>query len=294
MYAITGAFGQTGRIVSQTLLDAGQAVRMIVRRDDAEAAAWRAKGAEVVCADVHDLPALTAALRGAQAAYLLNPPNYMVDDMFAVARQVHGKLVAAANDAGLPHIVALSSVGAQHGQGTGNILTTHDFEQQLAGFKGIRTILRAANFMENWAWSMQPVAGQGILPSMFLPVDKALPMVSARDIGATAAALLMDNPASNRLIALHGPVDVSPADAATALAHLLGRSVEAIAVPREQWRDIFLGKGFPATSADAFCEMFDGFNSGHIIFDGELEIRRGSTSLEAALRAVLAAHASTH
>jgi uncharacterized protein YbjT (DUF2867 family) len=171
MYAITGAFGQTGLAMSQALLDAGQSIRMIVRRDDAQAALWREKGAEVVIADLTNAEQVTRALANVRGAYLMNPPAYFASNLFVQARVVHQTLIAAANAAEVPHVVALSSVGAQHASGTGNILTTHDLEQQLANYKGKASILRAANFVENWAWSMQPVLEKGILPSMFRPVD---------------------------------------------------------------------------------------------------------------------------
>ena len=67
MYAITGAFGQTGVALSKALLDAGKSIRMIVRRDDAQAAQWREKGAEVVIADICDTASLTQAFHQVEA-----------------------------------------------------------------------------------------------------------------------------------------------------------------------------------------------------------------------------------
>ncbi|MFZ6656490.1 hypothetical protein [Undibacterium sp. TJN19] len=70
-------------------------------------------------------------------------------------------------------------------------------------------------------------------------------------------------------------------------ARLLGRPVEAVAVPRHEWEAMLISKGFPPASALAFAEMFDGFNSGHIAFDGEMETRYGKVTLETALKACL-------
>ena len=74
MFVIAGVTGNTGAVVADTLLPAKAPVRVIVR-DAAKGAAWQAKGAEVAIADLADVPALTAALRGAQGAYLLVPPR---------------------------------------------------------------------------------------------------------------------------------------------------------------------------------------------------------------------------
>jgi uncharacterized protein YbjT (DUF2867 family) len=287
MYAITGAFGQTGLALSQALLDAGQSIRMVVRRDDAQAAQWRAKGAEVVVADVNQVAELARAFHNVEAVYLMNPPAYFVPDMFAQARQVHANLVAAANAASVPYAVALSSVGGQHAVGTGNILTIYDFEQQLRDFTGKCTILRAANFMENWAWSLAPVMANHVLPSMFQPLDKALPMVSALDIGRTAARLMQQRPQTTRTVELHGPQDYSPSDAAAVLSALLGRPVQAVPDTAANFSATMRGKGFPDVTVDGFVEMFAGFNSGLIVFEGQHETLRGTVTLRAALASVL-------
>ena len=287
MYAVTGAFGQTGLALSQALLEAGHPVRMIVRRDDEQAALWRTKGAEVVVADLEDITQLTQAFHNVRAAYLMNPPAYFVPDLFEQARSVHANLVAAANAASVPYGVALSSVGAQHSTGTGNILTTHDFEKQLSNFTGELTILRAANFMENWAWSLNPVMEKGILPSMFKPISKRLPMVSAVDIGRTAALLIVAPSGARRIVELHGSEDYSPTDTASAFSTLLGRPIQAVEDNDSDWSKIMLGKGFPSVTVNAFVEMFAGFNSGLIAFEGTHETRRGKVSLHEALAAIL-------
>lgn len=287
MYVITGAFGQTGLALSQALLDAGQSIRMIVRRDDAQAAQWRKKGAEIVVADLGNTTEMAQAFENATAAYLMNPPAYFVQDLFAQARHIHASLISAANTAGVPHVVALSSVGAQHAAGTGNILTTHDFELQLQKYTGNLTILRAANFMENWAWSMQPVKEKRVLPSMFRPLGKALPMVSAVDIGRCAATLLREKPLKRRIVELHGPQDYSPLDAALALSEILGHKIEAVEDNDVDWSAIMLSNHFPQTTVRAFVEMFAGFNSGHIVFEGTQETRRGEITLHDAISAIL-------
>jgi uncharacterized protein YbjT (DUF2867 family) len=287
MFAITGAFGQTGLALSQSLLDAGESIRMIVRRDDAQAALWRKKGAEVVIADLTNAEQVIAALANVNGAYLMNPPAYFVPDLFEQARAVHRNLIAAATAAEVPHVVALSSVGAQHAHGTGNILTTHDFEQQLGAYQGKVTILRAANFVENWAWSMQPVMQKSILPSMFKPLERALPMVSALDIGRTAAALMVELPATRRTVELHGPKDYSPADAADIFSRLLDRHIKAVEDNNDGFSATMASMGFPATTVRAFVEMFEGFNSGLVAFEGVHETRNGIVSLQGALETIL-------
>ncbi len=286
-FAITGALGQTGSAASSALLAAGARVRMVVRRDDAQAAAWRQRGAEVVVADLRDAGALAQAFAGVHGAYLMNPPAYHAADVFAAAREVHEALVQAARTAGVRHVVALSSVGAQHASGTGNIFTTHDLERRVAGLPCGVTILRAANFMENWAWSFREILAEGVLHSMFKPLGRALPMVSAADIGRTAAGLLLAGGQGLHTVELHGPADVSPIDAAGTLSRLLGRKVRAAEADEARWAGHLRQAGFPSATVEAFVEMFHGFNEGHVAFEGVADTRRGTVTLASALQACL-------
>ncbi len=289
MYVITGGLGQTGSALGKLLLEKKQLLRLVVRKDDARAQAWRAQGAEVVMADMGDAKALARAFEGAQGAYLMNPPDYTAGDLFARAQAVQAALVTAANEAGVPHVVALSSVGAHQPSGTGNIRTTHLFENQLRDLRGTCTVLRAANFAENWAWSFKPVPEQGVLPSMLLPLDRAVPTVSARDIGRTAAELLLDPAGQRRIVELHGPSPVSPNEAAAVLAALLGKPVHAEAVPESAWPAVFAALGFPPATVEAFCEMYRGFNDGTVSFEGTHQTRYGATDIRTALSACMSA-----
>ncbi len=272
MYVITGANGQTGSVVANTLLSRGQPVRVVLRRAE-QAAAWRDRGADVCIADVSDEASLIKAFVDADAAYLMNPPAYQADDLLASAGQVHQAMINAAQHVGMQRVVPLSSVGAQHASGTGTILTTHDFETRLADSRLQVIVLRAANFIENWAWFVDGAVASGQLPSMFQPLDRALPMVSVRDIGSTAAALLEES--GTGIVELHGPEPYSPRDAAAELSRLTGRPIVAVAIPREAWTGNFRAAGYSDSAIAAFCELFDGFNNGRVASQGTHETRHG-------------------
>src|SRR5688500_6999772 len=95
MYAIAGVSGHTGAVVATTLLAAGKPVRVIVR-DAAKGAEWKAKGAEVAVASLDDRPALAQALRGAEGAYLLIPPNGWTQTGIAADRAKYGAAIVGA------------------------------------------------------------------------------------------------------------------------------------------------------------------------------------------------------
>jgi uncharacterized protein YbjT (DUF2867 family) len=182
-----------------------------VRNAD-KGAAWRTRGAEVaVVEDVTDVDALTRAFEGVAGAYVLNPPDYASDDMFARTEQVASAIVEAARLARLPKLVALSSIGSHLPHGTGNIRTTYILEKALRSLPAEVAVgfVRAAGFMENWQ-ALLPVAQQnGILPSFYTPLDRSMPMVATHDIGQVCADFLMQEWQGIQIWELHGPQSLS-------------------------------------------------------------------------------------
>lgn len=287
MYAVAGVTGKTGAAVAGALLEAGSAVRVVVRRADA-GSAWRARGAEVAVADLADGAALAAALAGVQGAWLLNPPRYDVADPFVEAERVGAAYAHALATATVPRVVVLSSVGAHQAAGTGIIGTARRVEQALADVRSPVAFLRANYFFENWANVLPAVRGDGVLPTFLEPADRRVPMVPVADI-ATAAAGLLRGPAwTGRRVVDLASFDASPADVAAAFGAALGRAVTPVLVPREQRAGILRGAGFRPEIADAFVAMYDGINAGVVAAEPGSERSRGATSLAAAAR-VLAA-----
>jgi uncharacterized protein YbjT (DUF2867 family) len=285
MYVVTGASGNTGAVVAETLLKAGKPVRVVLR-DAAKGEAWKKRGAEVALATFDDATALTRAFAGASGLYLMTPPLDQAQDMIEERKPMIAALVKAAKDAAVPHVVALSSIGAQHAAGTGPIVSLHDLEARLAAAGLRRTVLRPGYFAENWG-DMIPVAqAQGILPAMMAP-ERKFPIVATPDVGRTAAAALLDPPAASRVIALAGPQDLSPADVAAALAKLLGKPVQVAPVPPEGREDAMKQAGLPAKTAAAYGEMCNAIDSGHVGYEGTEEKKRGSETIEETLRRLL-------
>jgi|JI10StandDraft_1071094.scaffolds.fasta_scaffold36830_3 uncharacterized protein YbjT (DUF2867 family) len=264
MFVIAGVTGNTGAVVADTLLAAKAPVRVIVR-DAAKGAAWQAKGAEVAIADLADVPALTAALRGAQGAYLLVPPRPTAAEPLADNRAVAAALAAAVAAARVPHVVLLSSIAAHQPDGTGPIVSVHVAERLLAEVTQL-TAVRAAYFMENWAGALG-MLGQGALPT-FVPRGLVFPMVATRDIGKTAAAALLEGPRGDVRIELAGPRDYSADDVAAALTKLTGKPVAAADAPLDAVVPTFTSFGLSPAFAGLFREMYAGLISGRVAWQG--------------------------
>jgi uncharacterized protein YbjT (DUF2867 family) len=286
MYVVTGATGNTGSVVARQLLEAGKKVRLLVR-DPAKAEALAAKGAEIVRGDLTDNAAVTRAFTGATGVYLMSPPDLTTNDFIAERSRLMGTLAATARAAGVGHVVLLSSLGAEHAEGTGPIRTVRAAEQALEATGLPVTVVRAAYFLSNWAGVLPVAQKDGVLPS-FLPADLAMPMIAVNDIGPVAARALLDGPRGRRIIELAGPREVTPADVAAAAAKALQRPVKVVEAPLEAVVPTFMSFGISENVAGLYREMYQGVRAGKLVVGGAgNELVRGPTSLDDGIRALL-------
>lgn len=278
LYALTGITGKIGGILAPTLLAANQPVRAVVRSAD-KGAAWAAEGCEVAVAAMDDEVALTAAFEGAEAVFVLPPPNFDPAPGFPEARAFATATRNALVASNVSKVVYLSTIGAQATKE--NLLTQHTISEEIFRTLPIPvTFLRPAWFMENSSWDVAPARDNGVIPSFLQPLDRPVPMVATIDIGHTAARLLQETWTGHRIVELEGPHRVTPNEIAIAFSKVLGRTVRAEVVPHETWKRLFESQGMK--NPDPRIRMVDGFNEGWIDFEGAPI--KGSTEIEAVLR----------
>ena len=285
MFVVLGATGNTGKVVADTLLNEKKQVRLFVR-DPKKVAEFAKRGAEVLAGDIEDVPALTSALKGAEGAFFLLPPPAMTaTGVIASRAKLADALVAAVRGSGIKGIVLLSSIGAQHAEGTGIIQTIHYLESHLRQLGINATFLHCAYFLENWLGMLHPVKTDGVLPAFFSPAKK-IPMVATRDIGITAAHALLDNAkhTGNRVIELSGPEDYSTEDVAAVFGKLLNKEVSVFPVPRKARVGAMEQAGIGSELAALFVGMYTGIDDGKVSFEGHDATRAyGKITLEAFL-----------
>jgi uncharacterized protein YbjT (DUF2867 family) len=265
MYVITGATGNTGSVIAERLLAAGQKVR-VVGRDPKRLGKFTGKGAESFIADATDAGALTKAFAGAKAVYAMIPPNLGAPDVRAYMESVSDALRSAIEKNGIKYTVVLSSVGADKSQGTGPVTGLHSLEKKLEGIAGLNALfLRPGYFMEN----VLPQAG--VIKSMGMmagPVKEDLPlqMIATRDIGAYAAeALLKLGFTGKSTQELQGPRDVTYLEIAKIVGASIGKEdLTYKQVPAAQLKLVLMQMGMSANMADLLLELADALNSGHM------------------------------
>ncbi len=112
MYAITGITGKVGGVVARTLLAAGLPVRAVAR-DCEKGRPWAAKGCEIAIASIADADGLTKAFSGADAVFLMTPPDFDPEPGFPITHEAIKSIKTAIAAAQPAKVVFLSTVGAQ-------------------------------------------------------------------------------------------------------------------------------------------------------------------------------------
>jgi uncharacterized protein YbjT (DUF2867 family) len=288
MYAIMGITGRVGGAIAENLLAQDERIRAIVRNPE-KAARWKDRGAEIAVADGDDPNALASAFKGADGVFLMVPPNFAPAPGFPETRKALASYHAALAKALPKKAVYLSSIGAEQTSGLGLITCSHLLEQTLGDLPIAHAFLRPGWFMENHAWDVTTAQSEGKIFSNLLPLDRKFSLVATADIGKAGADVLRQEWTGTRYIEVAGPEQYSPNDIARALSGALGRAVEAVAVPRENWTEFFVGQGMPEGRTEPRAEMVDGFNSGWIHFGVPgTEHITGTTSLTSVMAKLVA------
>ena len=265
MYVVIGATGHTGSIVAEKLLAKREKVR-VVGRDERRLDRFKQQGAEAFVGDVTDANAMARAFSGAEAAYVMLPPNIAAPNVRAYTDRVSDALASALEKNGVRHAVALSSIGAEKSDRTGPVLGLHNLEQRLEAISGLNAILlRAGYFMENILPQVGIIQQLGHMAG---PVrsDLALNMIASRDIGAAAAELLQrrDFQGKQRRELL-GARDVTYAQVARVVGAAIGKpDLTYQQVPPAQIKPALMQMGMSANMADLLLEMSEALNSGYM------------------------------
>ncbi|WP_062351952.1 NAD(P)H-binding protein [Herbidospora yilanensis] len=255
MYAITGVTGHVGGAAARELLGRGEQVRAVVR-DAAKGGEWSAAGARVAVADLGDRAALAEALRGCAGAFVLLPTDVARDDPDAAHRTLADTIAAAVRDSGVPHVVLLSSIGAELAEGTGPIRWLHHLENGLRATGARVTALRSWHFQEKAELLLGAVLGQGVYPVFADSADVPTTMIATRDIGVVAAEALLSPAATSEVVDLDGP-RYTERQVAGELSAALGRPLQVVTIPHAGWTGALVDAGLPPRIAAELAELYD-------------------------------------
>lgn len=241
MMLIAGATGNVGSALLRELRACGAGPLRGLTRD--AAAAVFPEGVEAVEVDFADPASLKAALDGVRSLFLL------------ARRGPDADILAAARQAGVAHVVLVSSVTALTHPHLGPAAENLAVEQLLKDSGMAWTILRPTQFASNslmWAASIR-AHGTVLVPY----ADTGLPIIHPSDIAAVARVALTEPGHHGQTYALTGPERVTPRQQVAAIAAVLGREVPFDGIGRQEAHGT-LAAVFGAEEADAILDITGG------------------------------------
>jgi uncharacterized protein YbjT (DUF2867 family) len=181
MILITGATGQVGRAAVNSLVAAGEAVRVLVRNPSATAGL---QGVQVVQGSFEDDASLSRAFDGVDVMLLAGR-----DSPDTVSQQQ--RVLAHARRVNVQHIVKLSAIGASSASPIALMRDHHTVDEEIRVGSASWTLLKPHLYMQNLLRAADAVRREGPLAAP-MGHDR-FPFVDTRDVGA-AAAIVLGNP----------------------------------------------------------------------------------------------------
>ncbi len=233
MIAIAGATGTVGSIVARELIGRGEAVRVLVRTEDA-AADWRARGADAVVADLTAPNSLNEFCRGADAVVttasaLLRAGADTIDSV-DVAGNRH--LVDAALRTKVKRFVFVSAAGASPASRIAFFRAKSIAEEYVKAKAPSWTILAPHLLMETWLELIVGVPVRAGYPVSLAGAGRTLQsFIAAQDVAAfVVAATLRDATIGQRYV-LGGALPVSWQEVVDHCRELVEETIEVRSLP---------------------------------------------------------------
>jgi uncharacterized protein YbjT (DUF2867 family) len=288
MNTILGASGQVGWAVTTNLLKNRQPVKGVIRNEK-KAGKLKKAGAAVAVADIHDEAALTASFKDATTVLVLTPETGEEQDMINDTRSVLQNYRSAVEKSPVKKIIGISSMGAQHEKGTGNLQMSYMLEHAFTGLSAKKIFVRPAYYFSNWMAYADTVKKDGLLPTFF-PPDLSIPMISPMDVAEIISNIMTDdrNDSSEIIYELEGPAAYSSAEVAEAFSEVLRKPVNVQYIDRSEWGNSLQSMGLSPDGIKNFIEMTEAVISGKALPERDKAISvKGKTTLKEYLEKVL-------
>lgn len=261
MIVVTTPNGAIGRRVVRHLLDADEAVRVVVH-DLGRLKPEVRDQVEIVEGSHGDAVVVDWAFAGAEALFWIGPPDPR-QTLEASYLDFTRPAIAEIRRHRVGHVVAVSALGrgTQWKDRTG-LITASLLMVDLLNATGaaVRSLALPA-FMENTLQQVDAIL-QGRMFDALDP-DLTLPHVAARDIAAILERLLRDRSWTGQEdVPVLGPDDLSFADIATTISDVLDREVRYVQLPFDAFGAQLVAGGMSDAFAKGFVAMMRARNEG--------------------------------
>ena len=282
MIVVTGASGQLGRLVIQSLLQTVPAAGIVAAvRQPAAVADLAALGVQVRQADYAQPATLDAAFQGATKVLLISSS--------AVGERVaqHANVIEAARRAGVS-LLAYTSVLHADASPLG-LAAEHTATEALLRASGVpHVLLRNGWYTENYLAGLPAVLQHGAVIGS--AGEGRIASAARADYADAAAAVLTRDDQAGLVHELAGDTSYTLAEFAAEVGRQTGRTIPYINLPEADYRGALLGAGLPAPLAHLLADSDVGASKGGLFDDGHRLsqlIGRPTTALAAMAAAAL-------
>ncbi|WP_028110036.1 SDR family oxidoreductase [Ferrimonas futtsuensis] len=280
MIAITGANGQLGRLVIQSLLQRVPADHLIALvRTPEKAVDLHDLGIDVREADYNRPETLAPALAGADKLLLISGSE--------VGQRVpqHKAVIEAAREAGVKLLAYTSILKADRSPLV--LAGEHKVTEQMIAESGIPAVmLRNGWYTENYSAQASGLLEMGMVAGA--AAEGKLATASRADYAEAAAVVLTSSESqAGKVYELAGSSAFTLAEFAGELARQSGREVRFTPMSQEEFTGVLVGAGLPEGFAGALADAEAHAANGWLFDDGgDLErlIGRPSVSMPASLK----------
>ena len=265
MITVFGATGRVGSKVVELLLQAGESVRALGRSTQ-KLAALEQRGASIIAGEAGDADYLSHAFAGSDAAFIVMPHDAGAPDYRAEQDLIGTSLAAALSHAAVPHVVFLSSIGADQAEGTGVLTSLYRQERRLERLaKSNVLMLRASWFYENVLESLPLIKEQGIVADAIDP-ELRMPVIATQDIARIATrALIARDWKGVQMQEISGPRDLTYRAIVDVLRQKLSRpDLAYVQMPYEDMIGALVQAGFSRDVAIQYVGLSRGLNEGRV------------------------------
>jgi uncharacterized protein YbjT (DUF2867 family) len=224
MILLTSAGGKTGRAMISTFAAAGEKVRAVMRRDDADAELMSLGAVEVVHADLMDAAAMADAAKGCRAIY------YICPNMTEQEQTLGENIIAAAKAAEVDRLVFHSVLHTQV-QALQHHWNRLFVEEAILESGVPYSILQVGSYYQNMlpGWAKMKETG---IHAMAYEVEAPMSLVDLGDVADAAVKVLNDPGCANGIFEICGPI-ITLTEKAEILSDVLGQPIEARRLPAD-------------------------------------------------------------
>jgi uncharacterized protein YbjT (DUF2867 family) len=190
-YVLTGGAGHITQPVAEKLLAAGHIVT-VIGRDAAKLKPLTELGANAAIGSVEDRAFLIQTFAGADAVYLMIPPNFAGTDWLGYQQQVADNYIESIKVNDIRKTVVLSSIGAHMIKGAGPVDGLAYLETELKKLPNVENLfLRPSYFYYNFFGQIPMIKQMNIMGANLGEGNTKLVLTHTSDIADAAAEELM-------------------------------------------------------------------------------------------------------